>query len=422
MTLRIHTGTVRGNVHAPGSKSYTHRALVLGALASGRTRIHGALRSEDTEATLQGLISLGARIRGSGTDLEVEPGTLVAPSRPIDARNSGTTLRLLCGVASLLDVPVELTGDESLCRRPLRPLLNSLRQLRVECAAKGVDDCAPVRVRGPARAGTARLRGDVSSQFVSSLLLIGPRLDGGLLVKITSPLASAPYVEATREAMSAFGAIVQRRESAFWVPAGQSYRAASFDVPGDFSSAAFLLAAAAVTGGDVTVGNLAGGATHPDSAILAFLERFGAQVRRENGRASAAGGVLRAATVDLHDAPDLFPILSVVAAAAPGTSRLVGAPHLRHKESDRIRNVGRLLRGFGRVVRELPDGIEVEGGKLEGCEVDPEGDHRIAMAAAVAGLVAEGETTLLDPESVAVSYPEFFDDLRRLGASVEAGG
>jgi 3-phosphoshikimate 1-carboxyvinyltransferase len=393
--------------------------VVLGALAPGTTSIRGALRSEDTAATLEGIRALGARVREASGRLRIDGGSLAAPADAIDARNSGTTLRFLCSVAATLDGPVVLTGDPSLRRRPLGPLLEALRQLGAKSLCLDADGAAPVRVTGPASPGTARLSGDVSSQFVSSLLLIAPRLGGELRVELTSPLASAPYVEATRDAMRRFGVEVLRENGGFRVGGGQRYAPTDYTVPGDFSSAAFLLAGAAVTGGEVTVGNLSGDGVQADEAVLRHLRAFGAQASRDDPTVTAASGRLLGTEVDLADSPDLFPILAVVAAVSRGRTRLSGAPHLRLKESDRIRTVAAMLRGFGVEARELPDGIEVEGGRLRGCEVDPAGDHRVAMAGAVAGLAADGTTVIREAKSVAVSYPGFFEDLRRLHADVE---
>jgi len=416
---RVQRGPLQGRIEAPPSKSYTHRALVLGALADGVSVVRGPLVSADTEATMDALTALGIGLSRAPDRVDLRGGTLSAPAGDLDARNSGTTLRLVCSVAALLDTTVGLTGDESLRRRPIGPLIDALGQLGARCEYRAAAGCAPVRVRGPLSGAAAKLPGDVSSQFVSSLLLAAPCKATDTSIVLTTTLASAPYVEVTLEMMERFGVTVERSPGVYRVRGGEGYLPAAVTVPGDYSSAAFLLAGAAVSGGRVVVDNLEVLSRQADARITPLLSLMGAGVRREDGGIAASAGELRGREIGLRDSPDLFPALAVVAAAAKGKTRLTGAPHLRLKESDRIAAVARMLAAMGVGVRELPDGLEVEGGRLRGAVVDPGGDHRIAMAAAVAGLAAEGTTTVLGAECVRVSYPAFFEHLRRLGALVE---
>ena len=419
MTLTLHPGAVRGRVTAPPSKSYTHRAFLLGLLAEGATTVRDALASEDPRATLQGVEALGARV-ARGPVVRIESDGRVHPARaPIDCLNSGTTLRLLAAIASLADGETRLTGDASLVKRPMLPLAESLRRLGVEVST--TDGRAPITVRGPMRGGTARLPGDVSSQFVSALLLAGARTREGVEVEIEGTLKSRPYVDITIEMMEDFGVRAERRGEGFSVKGGQRYRATDYRVPGDFSTAAFPLVAGALAG-EVTVENLPARTAQGDRAILDQLEAFGATVVRSERSATVRKSALHGATIDLSDTPDAFPALCALAAHAKGETVLSGAAHLRFKESDRIRAMVTNLRKMGVDAEEREDGAVIRGGRVRGAPgLVTEGDHRILMALAVCGLAAEGPVELDDHEAHAVSYPSFIEDFTRLGARIEVG-
>jgi len=408
---------VSGTVRAPPSKSYTHRALVLGALSGGTCTIQRPLRSEDTDATLAGIASFGASIEREGDDLRISGGRLQAPGKTVDARNSGTTLRLLSGVASLLDGTTTLTGDSSLRKRPMGPLLDSLNSLGARTSALGGDGRPPVEVRGVLRGGIATLPGDVSSQFLSSLLLACPLAANPSEIRVLPPLRSEPYVGMTREAMARFGVELTAEDGVFRIAGTQQYVPTDLEVPGDFSSAAFPLVAAAIARGDVTVSGLDLSSAQGDRAIVELLRSFGASVDVEADRVRARGGDLAGQTVDVAETPDLFPVLAVLASQADGESRFVNGSHLRHKESDRIATTVSMLRALGVAAQATEDGCVVRGpNRLRGAFVDAQGDHRILMAAAVAGLVADDAVDISDPWCFRASYPSFLDDFRALGA------
>jgi len=408
---------VSGTVRAPPSKSYTHRALVLGALSGGTCTIQRPLRSEDTDATLAGIASFGASIEREGDDLRISGGRLQAPGKTVDARNSGTTLRLLSGVASLLDGTTTLTGDSSLRKRPMGPLLDSLNSLGARTSSLGGDGRPPVEVRGVLRGGIATLPGDVSSQFLSSLLLACPLAANPSEIRVLPPLRSEPYVGMTREAMARFGVELTAEDGVFRIAGTQQYVPTDLEVPGDFSSAAFPLVAAAIARGDVTVSGLDLSSAQGDRAIVELLRSFGASVDVEADRVRARGGDLAGQTVDVAETPDLFPVLAVLASQADGESRFVNGSHLRHKESDRIATTVSMLRALGVAAQATEDGCVVRGpNRLRGAFVDAQGDHRILMAAAVAGLVADDAVDISDPWCFRASYPSFLDDFRALGA------
>jgi 3-phosphoshikimate 1-carboxyvinyltransferase len=408
---------VTGTIRAPPSKSYTHRAIILAALSGGPCVVRHALRSEDTDATVAGMAAFGAEIRGKGGDLRVSAKSLHAPAKPVDAQNSGTTLRLLAGVASLQSGETTLTGDSSLRKRPMGPLLDALNGLGAHAHARGADGRPPVDVRGVLRGGDVSVPGSVSSQFLSSLLIACPLAGRPSEIHVVPPFRSEPYVNATRHMLHLFGIEVGLAGETFRVPGAQVYRPVDFAVPGDFSSAAFPLVAAALTDGDVTVNGLDGVAPQGDRRIVEILKAFGAHVDVGPDSVRVRGGDFVAQTVDVGETPDLFPILAVLATQAEGETRFINGDQLRLKESDRIASTVAMLRVLGVRAEPTPDGCTVRGPtSLQGGFVDSQGDHRILMAAGVAGLVARDAVDISDPWCFRVSYPAYLDDLRALGA------
>ncbi|HWG91162.1 MAG TPA: 3-phosphoshikimate 1-carboxyvinyltransferase [Candidatus Thermoplasmatota archaeon] len=417
--LVVRASTVTGSVPAPASKSYTHRALAL-ALLTERSRIVEPLLSEDPLATLACVRALGGKATEDAEGVTIEGGALITPDTILDCMNSGTTMRLFTAIAALAPGASVLTGDASLRKRPMQPLLDALKPLGVEAWSTRGNGLPPVIVKGPLRGGRTSLPGDVSSQYVSALLIAGTQAREDLDLTLTSPLKSRPYVEITLEMLRHFGARVATRETGFHVPAGQRLRGLTYRVPGDYSSAAFPLCAAAVTGGEVTVTNLDPRTAQGDKFILECLRRFGAAVKEhEDGSVTVKGGALQGITVDLSDTPDMFPALCAVASHARGESVFTGAKHLRFKESDRIAAMVTELRKMGVDATEREDGAVLRGGPVTGARVHSYHDHRIEMALAVCGLAAKGETVVDDHESHAVSYPRFIEHFQGLGGHLE---
>jgi len=416
----VRPSRVSGRTRAPPSKSYTHRAFLLGALSGGPCRVSWPLLSDDTEATLAGLEALGADVRREGHEVRIASDGLRAPVAEIDARNSGTTLRLLTGVAAVLDGTTRLTGDASLRKRPMGPLLDALIGLGARCRSLGDQGTPPVEVTGPMRGGEISIPGFVSSQFVSSLLIACPLAQEYTTIRVLPPLRSEPYVEVTLHMLERFGVGAQSSEDFYYVPGRQVYRPVDFSVPGDFSSAAFPLVAATLTDGDVVLEGLDAWMPQGDRRVLDHLRAFGATVDVAPDEVRVRGGPLTGQTIDIGDTPDLFPVLAVLATQASGESRFVNGEHLRLKESDRIETTTAFLRAMGAEVRGTRDGCVVQGpSKLREAFVDSHGDHRILMAAAVAGLAADGPVDISEPECYRVSYPTFLEDFRSLGADVE---
>lgn len=423
--LRISRSTVNGRCDAPPSKSYTHRAFAL-ALLADETLVREPLLSEDPLATLACVERLGAKVERRDDGILVRGGPVTTPNDVLDCKNSGTTMRLLTAVAALAPGGSVLTGDATLRRRPMQPLLDALKPLGAEAWSTRHNGLAPVVVHGPMRGGATRIAGDVSSQFVSGLILAGARAHDGLGLEVTTHLKSRPYVDITLDMLRRFGGRADVMEAPdasrgplFRLPGDQRLSCREYRVPGDFSSAAFPLGAAAVTGGTVTVGNLDLANPQGDKAIVDALKAFGCKVRESGNEVTVTGGDLRGIEWDLGDTPDMFPLLCAVAAHAKGATTLTNAEHLRFKESDRIAAMARELGKMGVRVEERKDGAVVHGGPVAGdATVTSYGDHRILMACAVAALKAERAVTVDDSESHAVSYPSFIDDFKRMGASM----
>ncbi|MCW4044966.1 MAG: 3-phosphoshikimate 1-carboxyvinyltransferase [Candidatus Bathyarchaeota archaeon] len=419
------TDNLQGEVAAPPSKAYTQRMLVAAALSLGTSKITEPLHSEDTEATLRAIKALGAKAtadEGNWTVTGANP--LSGAKEPINCGESGATLRFMIPVAALAAEPSVFLLGSSLEQRPLEPLLESLRQLGAEVSIQKRAGKVVVQVKGGGLAGgKTAMRGDVSSQFVSGLMFACPKAQADTGITLTTPLESKGYVQMTQEVLAQHGVKVSISQDfrCLHIPSNQVYQPRDHRVPGDFSSAAFLLAAAAVTRSRVHVGNLDCQTAQGDKAIVGILKRMGADVHVRGNRIEVAecSGLLNAVDVDAKDIPDLVPVCAVLACYARGISVLHDAQRLRYKESDRLLSICMELKKMGAGITMTESSLTVKGPcALRGCTVDPHSDHRIAMACAVAALGAEGETTIQDAECVRKSYPSFFDDLRVLGADV----
>lgn len=403
--------SVRGNIVAPPSKSQTQRAIFLSSLAFGRSMIRNPLLCEDTYSMINAMRSFGAQVDERGGDLYISGGLLRAP-QTIDCGNSGTTLRFLTAFCSLFHKPITLTGDASLSKRPMQPLLDALTQLGAECSE------GPITVKGPIKGGDTVINGETSSQYVSALMMTAPFLENGLRIHVEGDLVSRPYITMTEDMMSKFNVPVYYEGNVIRVEYN-GYRPAMLDIPGDYSSAAYPMTAAALAG-NVSVYGLETNCFQGDMAITKILRDAGAETSRVSNATVVRQCALSGRTVDISSTPDLFPILAVLFSTASGQSKLYGAPHLRFKESDRIKSTVEMLRKLGADISEEEDGCTINGvPRLKGGTVDSHGDHRIAMAAAVASLVADGPVTVENSECVSVSYPNFNNDMRSIGMKVE---
>jgi len=390
--------------------------MVLGALTHSSFTLHNPLMADDTVATLDALHAFGTEIRSSSMGMKIHCEELRPVHGVIDAKNSGTTMRLIAGVASLLPSTTTMTGDESLIRRPMGQLADALVQLGATCEYLGKQGNPPLAITGPIRKSFAEISGGISSQFISSLLIACTQKMGDTTVRIKGQQRSRPYVDITLSMLREFGAHVDEADGEFTIPGTQHLKKESYVVPGDFSSASFPLVAAAMTGGDVTVRNLDNSSPQGDKAIVEHLKSFGAKVTVSPNSVRVSGNRLVGTQIDVGQTPDLFPILAVLGSVAEGRTVLKGGENLRAKESDRIVTTTTFLEQMGANIIATGDGCEIEGvDKLHGATVQTFGDHRILMAAAVAGLVSATETSIDDTESFKVSYPGFLRDMHQLG-------
>jgi 3-phosphoshikimate 1-carboxyvinyltransferase len=416
--IQVSSSSIRGEVTAPSSKSATHRALTLAALADGESTIRRPLVSDDTLATLKALEQLGATHTKLAPTWVIRGGELKEPRGPVHCGESGTTMRLLTAVSALVEGKVTLTGGASLSRRPMEPLLSALKQLGVECESNGGLPPVTVHGQGELKGGTAEIRGDVSSQFVTALLMVAPLAETPLTIQVTTPLESKPYVSMTVDAMKQFGvqATASRDMQTLTAP-NTPYKTTTVTVEGDWSSAAYPLAMGALKG-EARVNNLNPASSQADTEIINVLEDLGADLQTQGPSIKTQRSHLKAIERDLSDCPDLFPIVSTLCTQAEGTSTLRGLSRLRLKESDRVKSMRIGLRVMGADFTEHGDTVKIRGSQLRGAHVDPQGDHRVAMSLAAAALAAEGPTTIKDAECVSKSYPGFWEHMERLGADI----
>jgi len=426
MNVTISQSGVSGAASAPPSKSYTHRAVLAAGYSDGAT-VRDALVSADTRATMRAVEAFGGTVRRDGSTVDVDgfDGRPGVPDDVIDCANSGTTMRLVTACAALADGLTVLTGDDSLRSRPQGPLLGAIEALGGRGESTRGNGQAPLVVGGPVAGGTVSIPGDVSSQYVTALLMAGAVTSEGIEVDLETELKSAPYVDITVEVLREFGVEARRTDAGFAVDGGGRYapEGGEYAVPGDFSSMSYLLAAGAIAGDDAVTVTGARPSAQGDSAIVDILERMGAAVDwdRDAGEIRVSRSALTGVEVDVGDTPDLLPTVAALGAVADGDTRIVNCEHVRYKETDRVSAMAEELSKLGASVTEEHDVLTIHGGEsdLVGAAVDGRADHRIVMSLALAGLVADGETTVAGAEHVDVSFPGYFGVLADLGAAVE---
>ena len=428
MKQTVKPGKIGGTLSVPASKSHTIRGLLIAALARGESRLIRPLLSSDALSCLEACRRLGAVVQrtvledGTGEEWVITgtAGRITIPQEPIDVGNSGTTLYLAASLAALGDGPVTFTGDQQIRSRPAGPLLGALETLGARVTRHN-GDCAPFTIQGPLKGGETSLSCP-TSQYLSSLLLAAPLADGNTRLTI-SLLYEQPYVEMTLGWLEEQFVVLENRDfKEFFIPGGQSYQGFSKAVPGDYSSAAFPLCAAALTGGKITIEDLDPRDSQGDKALIGMLETMGCRVQWEGRNLSLQGPVplreggpgLKPAVLDLNDTPDALPALAVTACFAAGTTELVNVPQARLKETDRIAVMARELSRLGAKVEEREDGLIITGGPLRGGEAAGHGDHRVVMALALAGLGAQNPVTVDTAEAVDITFPGFFGILDKL--------
>ncbi|MHB1138370.1 MAG: 3-phosphoshikimate 1-carboxyvinyltransferase [Microthrixaceae bacterium] len=411
------TGPLDARVRPPGSKSVTNRALVCAALAHGTTTLRGVLVADDTEAMLQCLHGLGVPLRldrGAGVvEIEGNRGRFPEEGALLDARMSGTTSRFIAPVAALGGSTVVLDGAPQLRGRPMGELFDALRTLGAGITPLGEPDHLPVQIDGRGlEGGTLRVRGDVSSQFLSALLLSAPEMRRGLEVEVVTELVSRPYVELTLDVMAGFGAASSWQGEDRIRVEGAGYRSpTTFDVEPDASAASYFFAAAALCGGSVTVEGLGTGSQQGDVAFVDALQRMGAGVERGADHVTVTGtGELQGIEIDMSDISDTAQTLAVLAPFASSPTRVTGIGFIRHKETDRVGAVVTELSRLGVDAREEPDGFVIHPGTPTGGVVQTYEDHRMAMSFALIGLRVPG-IRIAEPSCVAKTFPGFWQAL-----------
>ena len=425
MKARITPSPVSGEVSAPPSKSYTHRAVILASLAAGESTIQSPLISDDTLYTMNAGRSLGADIELKGDRLMIT-GTggqiRVADRQRIFAGNSGSTIRMVAPLAALGQTRVVLDGDSRLRQRPIGDLLSALESLGVHARSLEGNGCPPIEIQGGKfSGGEVTIPGLVSSQHVSALLMVAPYTEEGVRIKIARGLHSRPYIDITIDAMRAFGVeVANKGYKEFVVKGGQRYKARNYRIEGDYSSAAYFFAAGAIGGKPVTVKNLKTDSVQGDRHLLNILSEMGCSVEYQKEQIKISRSKeLTGITVDMGDYPDLVQAVAVVAAYARGKTRISNIGHLRFKETDRISNTAAELSRMGIKVEVSDNTMVVYGGKPKGTEIETHADHRMAMSFTIAALFAEGDSIINGAEAVSKSYPQFFADLKKLGAGIE---
>ncbi len=404
MNIKITPRPLSGSIDGISSKSFAHRALICAALAKGESRIRINTSSEDIEATVDCLRNLGAGIEKNGDVYTVTPISTALGNAEINCRESGSTLRFLLPVICALGTETEISASGRLPERPLSPLKEELIR-----AGADISDSFPLSVSGKISYGEYSIRGNVSSQFVTGLLLALSFLEGESKLSLIPPVESKPYIDITVEVLKKFGAEIKEENNVFYINGGL-LTGCDFTVEADWSNAAFWLCSG------VEVNNLNPDSVQGDKAITDVLTDMGAKIRKTENSFLADVSSLRSCRVDASQIPDAVPVIAAVAATADGETVIYNAERLRLKESDRIESVASMLRSLGAEVKTTADGLIIRGkASLSGGETDSFGDHRIAMAAAVAAQKCEKPVTILNAQAVGKSYPAFFEDYNSLG-------
>jgi len=426
--------TLSGKIKVPPSKSYSHRAFFIAGLTESISVINNPLTVGDVEVTINALKSLGVKILKEKENkflIDFHKAKLIAPEKPIDCRNSGTTFRILCVLGLLTENGIRLSGEFLKKKRPILPLLEAIRQLGAEIEVSEDEiSIKPVNVT-PKK---IKLPGDVSSQFITALLLITPLLkckgSDATIIELTSPLTSHPYIYLTLDMLDQAGITIKQEISEslmgnLVIPCSQYYRGQIYDIPGDFSSAAYILGAAALVENELEVifNNLDSTSPQGDREIITYLSELGAKIliNPHEKMVKIKRGINRNSSedisIDCRETPDLFPILAVMGCFTNKVMKLYNIKNLRSKESDRVSGISRELKKMGANLEEKEDELILKKNtKLNGADLNHGEDHRIAMALIIAAMFAESNSHISNVEIIEDSYPTFIEDLQKLGA------
>ena len=420
MNCKVEKSKIKGEINCPSNKSYTHRGIFLASLAGNNSKVENVLLSADTKATIEACKKFGAVIEVNDSDIIVKKSIKIGTNVPeINTENSGTTIRIAVGIASLFSEEITLTGDASLQKRPMQPLLDALSSIGAKCSSTNGNP--PIKIKGSIIGGDIRIPGNLSSQFISSLLISAPLTKNGINLTIEGDLVSKPYLDATIATMRKFGVSVKTL-----IPykkyniTPQIYKNTIFSVPIDFSSLALLLSFTVLNGEDVVIKGSMGNLPQGDEAFIDFLEQLGVSVTiNDNEIKIKSPEKLKGGKFDLRNSPDLLPPLAILSLISSKPIEIVNVKHARLKETDRIAILARELPKIGIKVDEKEDGLILESSdSLTGAKLDSENDHRLFMAFCIAGTYI-GNCIVTDSKSVEVSYPNFIEEMNRLGAKIE---
>ena len=419
MNCRVEKSEINWKIECPPNKSYTHRAIFLATLADGKSIIKNILRSGDTNATINACKNFGVEIKDVGDDITVTSASVLKlQSNTIDAANSGTTIRIATAISALANDKIVLTGDSSLKKRPMQPLLDALESLGAKCSSSNGNP--PISVSGEIKGGEVKIHGNISSQFISALMITAPKLENGLILNIQGKLVSKPYIDATITMMKKFGVEVETKTpyKKYIIPE-QNYKATTVTIPSDFSSLALLLSAAVLLGENLTIKVSTGSMPQADEAIIDILEIMGVVITLDKNTIKIKSPEkLDGGKFDLSDSPDLIPAIAILALKTSKPIEIFNVEHARYKETDRIAILARELTNLGIKVVEKKDGLILNNSdNLTGADLNSENDHRLFMAFCIAGMYV-GNCTISDPESVDISYPDFISEMKRIGCKI----
>jgi len=414
MDLTIEPSQIHGTVNAPSSKSMTQRAIAAALLADGQSTILNPSYCDDSLSALSIAGNLGARVVSSGSELKIA-GSRNIKETTLYCGESGLAIRMFSPIAALYPTEIIMTGADSLKKRPMKMIIDALSQLDVKCTSEG--GFLPITIRGPMKNGSCVIDGSISSQLLTGLLMSLPVTGGDSEIEVIN-LKSKPYIDMTIQVLEEFGIKVQNDNyTRFRIPGSQKYKARSFTVEGDWSGGAFLLVAGAING-NIQIHGLRYDSKQSDVGIINALEMAGARMKTDSEMIEVSKSELKSFVFDATESPDLFPPLVALASYCNGMTIIKGVSRLIHKESDRS---AALMEEFGKMGIRIDirdDEMFVNGGEISSAIINPHGDHRIAMAAAVSAIGASGKVIIQDSECVSKSYPGFFDDLKKLGAKI----
>ena len=419
MTVTIQPGPASGSLRAIPSKSAAHRLLICAALADGATFVRCDKESQDIAATIRCLTGLGAVITRRGEGYHVTPIDRDHIPKPctLDCGESGSTLRFMLPVVCALGAQGTFRMAGRLAQRPMEPLATQLRAHGCTITPRPEED--QMDFSGQLTPGAFTLPGDVSSQFISGLLFALPLLEEASTLTITGPVESKGYIHLTLRALADFGVVPRDKGDGYHIPSLGYHGPETVAVEGDWSNAAPWLCMGVLGGEGITVTGMDPNSLQGDKGVCQVLSRMGGPITREGGDYTAKPGQLQAAVIDARNIPDLVPVLAAVAAVAPGETRIVGAARLRIKESDRLVTTRQTLNALGGDVEETEDGLIIRGKEtLAGGTIDAQGDHRVAMLAAVASVVCANPVTITGAQAINKSYPSFWRELQELGKTV----